>query len=255
MIQESVSFFNSNGEMLHGIVRVPEGAGKFPAVILCHGFALNKDHELMFGLWDAISRAGFLCLRFDFTGHGESKGSFRELTISQEIRDIKNAVEFLKATNIVDEKRIAVVGHSLGASVAMLAAAQEKICAVAEIAGIARLDDFINSKFSDFQIREWKRKGFVQFYNFDELSADLLRDIERHDILEALKKIKCPLLIVHGTDDTEIPFENAREIFNHANSPKVLELIEGADHFFRNAGHRERLYEVVLEFLHRTIGQ
>lgn len=253
MIQEKTTFFNSNGEPLSAIVRIPEGAGKFPAVVLCHGFALNKDNELMFGLWDAISRAGFVCLRFDFTGHGDSKGNFRELTISQEIRDVKNAVEYLKTTNIVDEKRIAIVGHSLGASVAMLAAEEGRIKAVAEISGVARLEDFISSKFNDFQVKEWKKKGYIQLHNFDELSIDMLRDIKRHDLLSGLKKMKCPLLIIHGTDDTLVPFENAREIFNHANDPKFLELVDGADHFFRNAQDREMLYEVIVGFLQRSM--
>lgn len=253
MIQESVTFFNSQGEMLHGIVRVPEGTGKFPAVIICHGFDSNKDHELMFGLWDAISRAGFVCMRFDFTGHGESKGYFRDFTVSQEIRDAKSAIEFLRNSGIVDEKRIALVGHGLGACVAIMASAEEKIKALVEIAGLARLDDFIKSKFTDYQINEWKKRGYTQFHDFDELSLDVLKDIGRHDLLGILKKVKCPLLIIHGTDDTSIPFENAKEIFNHANFPKMLELIEGADHTFRNPLHRENLYNLIVEFFGRNL--
>lgn len=253
MIQESITFFNSNGETLHGIIRVPEGTGKFPAVILCHGFDSNKNHELMFGLWDIISRAGFVCLRFDFTGHGESGGSFKEFTISQEVRDVRSAIEFMKKSGVVDEKRIALVGFSLGASVSLLTSVKEKIKCVAEIAGIARLEDFIRSKFSDYQISEWKRRGYIQFHNFDELSVDVLNDIHRHDVLPSVKDIKCPLLIVHGTHDSIIPFENAREIFNHANDPKRLELIDDAEHFFPNEKHREQLYEVVVDFLLRFL--
>ena len=249
MIQESITFLNSQGELLHGIVRVPEGTGKFPAVILCHGFNTNKDHELMFGLWDAISRVGFVCLRFDFTGHGESKGSFRDFTISQSIRDVKSAIDTLKASGIVDEKRIAIVAHGIGASVALLVASQESIKALVEISGIARLEDFISSRFSEHQIKEWKRRGFIQFHDFDELSVEILKDAERHDILASTGKLKCPLLIVHGTDDTSIPFENAREIFYHAKVQKTFELIEGADHFFRNQEHREQLYGLIVDFL------
>jgi len=253
MIQEKITFSNTNGEILDGIMRIPEGAGKFPAVILCHGFNMNKDNEFIFGLWDIISRAGFVCMRFDFTGHGDSQGNFREMTVLQEVHDVLSAAEYLKSTNIIDDKRIALVGHGFGASAAILAAERHRFRAVAEIDGFARVEDFVESRFTQHQIGEWRRQGFVQFHNFDELGIDFLNDIHKHDVLSALKKIKCPLLIVHGTDDTEIPFENAREIFNHAEDPKQLELVEGADHFFRNPSHREYLYDVVVDFLLRNL--
>ena len=249
MIQETVTFLNSKGEQLHGVIRVPEGNGKFPAVVICHGFDSNKDNEFIFSLWDNISRAGFVCMRFDFTGHGESKGSFRDFTITQEIRDVKNAVELLKTSGVVNEKKIFLIGHSLGASVAILAASEEKIKAVVAISGIARLDDFISSKFSEHQIAEWKRKGYVQFYDFDELSTELLKDIEKHDILSAAGRLKCPLLIMHGTDDTSVPSENAKEIFYHAKDIRKLELIEGADHRFTAPAHREELISMITGFL------
>jgi len=132
-----------------------------------------------------------------------------------------------------------------------MSAAKEKIAALVEIAGIARFEDFIRSKFSDYQIKEWKRKGFIQFHNLDELSVDVLKDIGKHELLPVLKDVKCPLLIVHGTHDSLVGFENAREIFNHANDPKFLELFDGAEHFFRE--HREQLYDVVMNFLVRYL--
>ncbi|MFO8016782.1 MAG: alpha/beta fold hydrolase [Candidatus Woesearchaeota archaeon] len=253
MIQEEVSFPNSEGEMLKGVIRLPDDEGPFPVVILCHGFASNKDHELMYNLWDAISRAGFACLRFDFTGHGESAGSFKHFTISREVRDLKSAKDFLRSSHTVDLRRLALIGHSLGGSVALLSASELKAKGVVEIAGLARLEDFINSRFSDYQLRQWKEKGYIQLHNFEELSTEILRDIPRHDVLSAVKDLGRPVMAIHGTHDTLVPFENAREIFNHAGEQRRLELIDNADHFFREDEQRDQLIDLIVEFLARYI--
>ncbi|HLC98623.1 MAG TPA: alpha/beta hydrolase, partial [Candidatus Nanoarchaeia archaeon] len=79
MITKRVEFENNNSEILQGVLRIPDEQGVFPAVIICHTFHDNKDNELIFSLWDDLSRAGFVCLRFDFSGRGESQGDFKDL--------------------------------------------------------------------------------------------------------------------------------------------------------------------------------
>lgn len=254
MIQKRVEFENQKSELLRGIIRVPDEKGKFPAVILCHTFHDNKDNDLMFDLWDAISRLRFICLRFDFAGHGESQGDFRDLTISQDVKDLRAAFEFIKKLEQADTDRIAIAGHSMGGIDSIIFSADNKeVSSLAVISARSDTREFIESYFSKREQEEWKKRGYIQLYNFGEISIDFLRDAEKHDILESVKKVKCPILILHGTDDTRVPFEDARELFNHAKEPKQLELIDGADHHFSNPRHRQELVEAVTEWLAKTL--
>ena len=92
---EKVAFKNKQGETLVGIL---EGSGD-KGVILCHGFTGNKSspvlHTLAHGLKDA-----FLCLRFDFSGNGESEGKFEDSNYSKETSDLLCAIQFMKKNRL-----------------------------------------------------------------------------------------------------------------------------------------------------------
>ena len=254
MITKRVEFENNNSEMLSGVLRIPDEQGVFPAVIICHTFHDNKDNELIFSLWDDLSRAGFVCLRFDFSGRGESQGDFKDLTISQEINDLKAAFNFLDRHEQVDSDRIGILGHSMGGIDAILFAAKhKKTASIAALSTRSDTKEFIDSYFDDYQQKLWKQRGYVQMHNKSEISADFLRDAEKHSITEEIKKIECPILMVHGTDETRVPFEDARELFNHAKEQKKLELIEGADHHFTAGAHRQELLDAVIGWFNRTL--
>ena len=86
------------------------------------------------------------------------------------------------------------------------------------------------------------------------MSSDFLRDAEKYKMMEEIKNVKCPIVIVHGTEDARVPFEDARELFNHANEPKRLEIIEGADHRFTEPAHRQELLDLLQEWFRETLG-
>jgi len=91
------------------------------------------------------------------------------------------------------------------------------------------------------------------FHDFDELSKEILEDIEKHDVLDSVKKITCPTLFIHGTMDHTTGFESARELFNHAIEPKTLELIDEASHNFDEDTHREQLLETIITWFVKTL--
>ena len=106
---------------------------RLPAVIVLTGFASNdRDGYYAAGipvigqLAGAIARAGFLVVRFDKRGYGQSGGRSESATITDYADDVRTVMRWLAERNDVDPKRIAVVGHSDGAWVALLAASREK---------------------------------------------------------------------------------------------------------------------------------
>lgn len=89
-----------------------------PAVVLVHGF--SSDRVNTSALARRIAQNGYGVLAIDVRGHGENRNSFLESKSEDGLReDVKNAVEFLRQSNLVDGSRIVVMGHSMGASAAL----------------------------------------------------------------------------------------------------------------------------------------
>lgn len=86
-----------------------------PAVVLVHGF--SSDRIALSALARRIAQNGYGVLAIDVRGHGENRNSFLESTSGDGLReDVKNAVEFLRNSSLVDGTRIVVMGHSMGAA-------------------------------------------------------------------------------------------------------------------------------------------
>jgi pimeloyl-ACP methyl ester carboxylesterase len=84
------------------------------AVVLVHGFSSDRVNSS--ALARPIAQNGYGVLAIDVRGHGENRNSFLESTSDDGLReDVKNAVEFLRNSNLVDGSRIVVMGHSMGA--------------------------------------------------------------------------------------------------------------------------------------------
>lgn len=253
MIQKRVDFLNKEGELITGVLRIPDDEKKSPAIVICHDFRSNKDNEFIFEIANTISNAGFITLRFDFRHHGESHGEFQFFTLTKGMDDLRHAINFLEKTPQVDAKKIAVIGHSLGANISFLASEKDKrIKAIVSIGCTARLDEFLQSHFREDEIKSWKEKGFIQMHDFNLLKSDFVDDFYKFDVLEAVKKLDIPVLIIHGTNDKRSPFENARLLFYHTRKP-TLEIVEGADHYFTNRKDRDYIANVLVNWFLRNL--
>lgn len=130
--------FHSDGAALAGVLRLPEGASAEaprPAVVFCAGMSLTKEVWLP-AQAEALAAAGFVTLNFDYTFFGESEGQPRRRLVPQrQVRDVLNALTFLETLPEVDSQRLGVSGTSLGAPVAVSAAADPRVRAGVAIAG------------------------------------------------------------------------------------------------------------------------
>src|SRR5262245_37812179 len=122
------------------ITRPSNVAGRLPAVVLVGGSDSDDRDGMAHGvpvlaqLAGAVSQAGFLAVRYDKRGFGQSGGRQESATISDMAEDVRVILKWLGDRKDVDTRRIAVLGHSEGAWVALLAAARDKrIAAVVSI--------------------------------------------------------------------------------------------------------------------------
>jgi dipeptidyl aminopeptidase/acylaminoacyl peptidase len=255
MTTTPVEFKNSRGDTLSGIVRYTEPIEptKYPVMIILHGFAESKHHDLSADLANNIVHYGFLTLRFDFHGHGESEGEFEEHTIQQQVDDVVSALDFVSGLRYADKDRIAVLGTDIGGNIALLAAAKDARirCVIAQGAR-SHFERHLRSWFQPHEFAELMTKGVHDNFGF-RLRKEYVRSTRMQDILEELKKVYVPVLFVHGTGDLRVPIQETRQLFQAANQPKLVEEVEGADHWFREPEHRQQLVELAANWARRWV--
>lgn len=230
MIQD-ISFKNSKGQTLMGVLYVPEKKyrQKYPAVILCHGRGGCKDAKKMISLADALFAEDLIVLRFDFSGHGKSEGDYSETTLTQEINDVHCAIEAICSLNKVDRKKLGIIGHSFGGSVAIVEAANDsRIKYAASIAGVADMMAPLRLYIGPKALRRWLKEGFIDDGG-KKLKYSFITDFNKHSILSCAKKIKIPFLVIHGIKDDTVGMHQAKEI---AKAAKVPLRVVNEDHDF-----------------------
>jgi dipeptidyl aminopeptidase/acylaminoacyl peptidase len=126
--------FESDGLKLSGIVHVPDGvrAGeRRPAFLVLHGFGSNKMSGNSMRPAEVLAEFGYVTLRFDMRGCGDSEGEHAHIICLEQVADTSNALTALAKHPAVDPKRIGVVGTSFGGAVAAYAGGtDERLAAV-----------------------------------------------------------------------------------------------------------------------------
>jgi pimeloyl-ACP methyl ester carboxylesterase len=139
---ESVRIPSLGFNLAASLTRPPGATGKLPALILVGGSGPTERDAVAYGvpiigqIAGRLADAGFLVVRYDKRGVGQSGGRAEGATIADYVEDARSVVRWLEKRKDVDRRRIGIVGHSEGAWVALWTAAREKrIGAVAMIAG------------------------------------------------------------------------------------------------------------------------
>ena len=120
-MEEKITF-QSDGLKLAGIVRTPENlrAGeRRPAFIALHGFGGNKDGHGQTVVANQFTQWGYVTMRIDFRGCGDSEGEHGRIICLDQVADTRNAISYLATLPEVDPERIGLVGSSFGAAVAV----------------------------------------------------------------------------------------------------------------------------------------
>ncbi len=106
-----------SGELsLEGILSVPEGAGPFPAVVVCHPHPLyggSMDNNVVDSLCEAITGASLISFKFNFRGVGDSDGEFSQGIGEQD--DVSAAISYVAGLPETDSAKIGLAGYSAGA--------------------------------------------------------------------------------------------------------------------------------------------
>jgi putative redox protein len=206
----------------------------------------SKESDKLILLSQALAQRDMLALRFDFAGVGESTGSYENVTYSGEVEDLQATFSFMQARHT---GKIAILGSSMGGTVALLFAARNPtVAAVVTLAAPLHPERFLSRLSTPAELRLWRDQGFT-LYHGQRINVSLLDDLESMNVPDAARKISCPVLILHGDDDDVVPVEEAHELHRHLSGLKKLSILHGADHRLSNVMHMELALDEALEWL------
>jgi len=260
MKEEKVEFENKR-EKIRGILHIPDNENP-PAIIMCHGFTgnMNEDHDLFVHAAKKFCENGFVVLRFDFRGSGKSEGKFIDMTISGEVSDLKKAIDFISSRKI-NNNRIGVLGLSLGSVVSVLGWNER----VKTLVLLSALNDnkkvFING-FGKKTVKEIEEKGFCDLKKSPEgwrtktsfnVGKGFWEEVKKTKLVSNIKNVKCPILIIQGTNDKDTDLSDSKELYSAANQPKEIKLIENASHSFDNPEHEKEVIKVSLDWFNKWL--
>jgi pimeloyl-ACP methyl ester carboxylesterase len=239
-------------------VRAREGKSDntSPGLFWLGGFKADMQGTKAEALDRWAERQGRACLRFDYSGHGLSGGDFNDGTIGRWLEEsVAVYTQFAQGPQVV-------VGSSMGGWLALLLARElRKRKDAAPIAGmvlIAPAVDFTEElmwkQFPDAIKREIEDKG--TWMRPSEYSAEpfpitraLIEDGRKHLLLGGLIETGCPVHILQGVQDPDVPWRHAVELVSRcARDDVVLTLIKDGDHRLSRPEDIERLIAAVAEF-------
>ena len=255
VMDEQITFDNHLGEQLAGTLHRPEGGDSQVGVVLGHCFTCSRHTSILRDLAESLAEAGFVALRFDFSGNGQSQGVFSESTYSKQIGQVKAGMGLLREQGV---QWTGLAGHSLGAVVAVLTAAeQDEVGAVCAFAG--RISGLTPRHFlSSQQIEELDRTGSVHFQSRGralKLKDEFFSDAGRYQLPKIVAGLKVPLLVVHGDADEIIPVEEAYKARDANPDTVALEILPGADHMFSDRRQRRQVARHAADWFRRQAGQ
>lgn len=241
---EEVRIPTERSRSLFGWLIPAARTGPAPAIIVLHGWGGNAG--MMLPLAPPLHAAGYAVLMIDARNHGNSDGdTFSSMPRFAE--DLSAAFAWLTIRKEIDPARIAVLGHSVGAAAALLAASrQPDIAAVVSIAAFAHpremMQRWLSSRRIPYAPLGWYALHYVEWiigHRFDQIAP-----------IDTVTRLRSPLLLIHGEHDETVPLSDARRILAAAGVPSRLMLTPGGHDELAALDHH---YDALLRFLRNAM--
>ncbi len=250
------------------------------AIIVLQGFGGNRNTNVIVETARLFARLGYFALRFDMRGCGESEGERGRVLCLEQVEDARAALTCLQQQPLIDPDRIAVMGHSFGAAVAIYSAGSDPRFAACISSGgwgdgekkfrrqHAAPDAW--ARFSDMLAsgRERLARGesmHVPRFDIVPMPEHLRANIAPgsimafpFEVVESMFQFRAnqvvgriaprPLLLMHSAVDSVTPTEQSIDLFAHAGQPTDLYLFSGVDHYMFAEGNTV-VFEVLSAWL------
>ena len=238
--------------------------GSNAIVIIGHGFLSDKNSRTGFELYKKLGEAGISTLRIDLYGHGESEGDIEYLTVSKAVENVIAAYDFANEkgysqsvnrssqSNGSGYKKFGLVGSSFSGIVSLIAATKRKFDVLSLKCPVFDYQALWADRLGKEGLEKWKKEGFTPIFS-KKVHFSAFEDASTYNMKEIASKITCPVLVIHGDQDTTVHVSHAEDIIKYVKGEKKLVIIKGADHFFKDEIHFQQLINESMGWLKRHL--
>lgn len=203
--------------------------GSSPTIVFFPGYASDMEGTKALALDAFADRSGLGMLRFDYSGTGSSGGRFDDGTLALWLEEALDAIDRLT------EGPLILAGSSMGGWIALLAALVRKD-RVAALVGIAAAPDFTEWGYTPEEVAELQSSGRLERPNPYASEAELITRAfqesgQRLRLLAAPIDLDCPVRLIHGDEDKDVPLDIAFRTMRALRSADVqVTVIKGGGH-------------------------
>lgn len=223
------------------------GRGRAPGVVFVHGLVSDMTGGKAMALERHCRESGRAFVRFDCFGHGLSSGAFTDGTVGRWADDTVAVLDELT------EGPQVIVGSSMGGWVMLLAALRrpEKVAGLVGIACAADFTEDIIWDRLDWTTRErLMTSGLIELPNDGgdpyRISRALIEDGRENLLLRGPLDIRCPVRLIHGMEDGDVPWQTSLLLQERLLSGDVeLTLIKNGGHRLSDPADLERMIRIV----------
>lgn len=249
-METKLYFQNSKGNKLVGLLSNSTGDTTRPIIILVHGFSSNKNTKNFVKLAGVLDKQNISTFRFDIYGHGESEGLFENITVSEAVDDILNAIQFLKKQGY---SKIGLLGSSFGGISSIMAASKSKdLFLLALKSPVSNYEEKELITKTPQELDAWKKDGYRYYVTGEgkklKLNYTFCLDFKYNDGYKAAPLIQIPTLIVHGDVDEIVPVSQSIKTSKLIPNCKLI-LIKGANHRYEVNTHEVEMINAFSEFI------
>lgn len=249
-----------SGEKVVGIWHTSKDKSK-KAIVLAHGITVDKDEDGVFvNLANSLSNKGFDVFRFDFRGHGESSGKSIDFNVGWEVEDLIAVIKYIESCGY---KEIGLLGASYGGSSTTIYTAKylsktvKCFCLWNPVLNYNHT--FLNPTLpwikekKDHMQKDIKEKGWTTLgsrrFVLGKSFFDVMKKLFPYKLL---REIKIPTLIIHGTKDTKVPYEDSVEYVKNLKNGE-LQTIKNAEHGFHEGWEYKIAEKMTSEFFVKNL--
>lgn len=260
-MEEKVRFHSIDGLSLCGVLHraqiKPRGN-----ILMLHGITVDKNED---GLFSDTARqlcnVGFNVFRFDFRGHGESEGNQEDMTIVGELLDVDAAFKYLKNLDKCQDLPIGMLIASFGAAsgVIFIANKSEIKCVVLWNPVLDLMKTFIDpilvwgkASFNEKGFKHLEDNGYLILDDTFKVGAHLIWEMKLIRPYEYMKQIKCPVITLHGDQDTYVPYDVSKKYYK-CNSDSEFATVIGSEHGFGREAEKEFVIDKSIEWLNKYL--
>lgn len=283
---ETKVIFDSAGLKLSGVLHTPvdlKAGERRPAVLVLHGFGGSKSGQGQTVIANQLADWGYIVMRFDFRGCGESEGERGWILCLDQVADTSSALSYMARRPYVAADRIALIGSSFGAAVAIYTGGVDKrVAAVISSGGWGdgerkfRRQHPTPEAWTSFNAmleegrrhrQQTGRSLMVPRFDIVPIPERLRERMSRGSIMEfpaetaqsmydfradeqVGKITPRPLLLLHSANDSVTPTDESIELFKRAKQPAELHLLSEVDHFMFGE-ENARVNRIVADWLER----